>query len=124
MCAATAAAWSATEWQLFLESVARPAPVAHCRALDEQFALTKSSNYEVLVAWLVLALRSGYLDVVPRAEEVLGAIGRMKFLRPLYAALAADERTRPVAIAAFERLRAGYHPIAQQVVESVLRGTH
>jgi aminopeptidase N len=119
--AATAAAWSATEWQLYLESVPRPARAEHCRALDEQFGLTRSSNFEVLVAWLVLALRSGHLAVVPRVEEVLGAVGRMKYLRPLYAALAADARTRPVARRAFERLSAGYHPIARQVVESVLR---
>jgi aminopeptidase N len=119
---ATAAAWSATEWQLYLESVPRPARVEDCRALDERFGLTGRQNFEVLVAWLVLALRSGYLEVVPRVEEVLGAMGRMKFLRPLYAALAADERTRPLALQLFERLRAGYHPIARQVVEPVLRG--
>lgn len=119
--AATAAAWSATEWQLYLESVPRPAPAAHCVELDQRFGLTRSSNYEVLVAWLVLALRSGHLAVVPRAEEVLGAVGRMKYLRPLYAALAADDRTRAVARRTFERLGAGYHPIARQVIESVLR---
>jgi aminopeptidase N len=119
--AATTAAWSATEWQLYLESVPSPAPTEHCRALDERFGLTRGANFDVLVAWLVLALRSGYHAVVPRVEEVLAGVGRMKYLRPLYAALAADERTRPVAIRAFERLRAGYHPIARQVVESVLR---
>jgi leukotriene-A4 hydrolase len=118
---ATAAAWSATEWQLYLESIPQPAAVEHCRALDARFGLTARTNHEVLVAWLVLALRSGHHDVVPRVEEVVAGAGRMKFLRPLYAALAADPRTRPVARRAFERLRAGYHPIARQVVESVLR---
>ncbi|HEY0987550.1 MAG TPA: leukotriene A4 hydrolase C-terminal domain-containing protein [Kofleriaceae bacterium] len=122
--AATAATWSPTEWQLYLESVPRPATAEQCRALDARFALTASTNYEVLVAWLVLALRSGHHGVVPRAEEVLASVGRMKFLRPLYAALAADDRTRPVATRAFERLRAGYHPIARQVVESTLRAAH
>jgi hypothetical protein len=95
-----ARAWSPTEWQLYLESVPRPAPAAMCEALGERFRLTESTNYEVLVSWLVLALSSGYHRVVPRAEEVLGAVGRMKFLRPLYLALAADERTRPIAPAA------------------------
>jgi leukotriene-A4 hydrolase len=118
---ATAAAWTPTEWQLYLESVPQPATVEQCRALDARFALTASANYEVLVAWLTLALRAGHHDVVPRVEEVLATVGRMKFLRPLYTALAADPRTRPVARRAFERTRAGYHPIARQVVESVLR---
>jgi hypothetical protein len=101
--------------------VPRPASPALCSALHEQFGLTASTNYEVLVTWLVLALSSGYHRVVPRAEEVLGAVGRMRFLRPLYFALASDERTRPIARRTFERFAAGYHPIARQVVESVLR---
>jgi hypothetical protein len=74
----------------------------------------------VLVAWLVLAVRSGYLEVLPRVEEVLGAVGRMKYLRPLYSAMAVDERSRPAARRMFERLRAGYHPIARQVIEGML----
>lgn len=117
-----ASTWSATEWQVYLESVPRPASEAMCRALDQQHALTASMNYEVLVAWLTLALHSGYHDVVPRVEEVLGTVGRMKFLRPLYAALAKDPRTKPIAKRAYEWYGPGYHPIARQVVENVLRG--
>ena len=113
--------WSPTEWQLYLESVPRPAPADHCRVLDEHFALTASTNHEVLVAWLVLALRSGHHGVLPRAEEVLSTVGRVKFLRPLYLALAADPRTRPDAARIFERAAAGYHPIARQAIEGVLR---
>ncbi|MGN6107109.1 MAG: leukotriene A4 hydrolase C-terminal domain-containing protein [Kofleriaceae bacterium] len=83
--------------------------------------MTSSTNYEVLVAWLVFALQSGYAQVVPRVEAVLGEVGRMKFLRPLYSALARDPQLRPVARQLFERLRPRYHPIARQVVESLLR---
>lgn len=111
--------WTATEWMLYLESVPRPAPATLCVQLDAR--LTASTNYEVLVAWLELALRSGYTAVVPRTEDVLAALGRMKFLRPLYAALAANPETRPRARALFERLRPSYHPIAQQLVDTVLR---
>jgi aminopeptidase N len=113
--------WSPMEWQLYLESVPRPASPELCAALDDRFGLTASTNYEVLVTWLVLALSSGHHRVLPRAEEVLGAVGRMKFLKPLYAALAADERTRPIARRTFERFASSYHPIARQVVEAVLR---
>ena len=44
----------------------------------------------------------------------------MKYLRPLYTALAADPRTRASRATLFERHRAGYHPIARQMVEGVL----
>jgi aminopeptidase N len=119
---AQAAAWSATEWALYLESVPRPAPEATCRTLDDQYKLTASQNYDVLVPWLTLALKSGYLAVVPRVEQTLGAVGRMKYLRPLFTALAANPHTRATAVAVFERNRASYHPIARQMVESILRG--
>ncbi len=113
--------WTATEWSLYLESVPRPASEDTCRALDARYALTARGNYDVLVAWLTLALRSGYHAVIPRVREVLGAVGRMKYLRPLYTALAADPRTRAVASSAYAQHRASYHPIAQSMVEGVLR---
>lgn len=116
-----AARWTPAEWQLFLESVPRPAPKATCEALEERFQLTRQTNYEVLVSWLTLAASSGYHRVLPRIEEVLGRVGRMKYLRPLYLALVRDPETRARAGAIFQRFKDGYHPIARQVVEGVLR---
>jgi leukotriene-A4 hydrolase len=117
---AQTAAWSATEWALYLETVPRPAPEATCRALDQQYQLTASQNYDVLVPWLTLALKSGYVAVMPRVEQALAAVGRMKYLRPLFTALAANPPTRATAAAIFERNGASYHPIARQMVESIL----
>ena len=45
----------------------------------------------------------------------------MKYLRPLYRALARRPHTRERARALFERYRPGYHPIACHVIEQVLR---
>jgi hypothetical protein len=101
--------------------VPRPAPAATCSALDVQYKLTASTNYDVLVPWLTLALKSGYGAVLPRVQQVVKEVGRMKYLRPLYTALAADPRTRGVAMQMFETNRAGYHPIARQMVEGVFR---
>ncbi len=114
--------WTPVEWALYLESVPRPAPEATCRALDERYNLTARTNFDVLVPWLTLALKSGYTAVLPRVQQVLGEVGRMKYLRPLYTALAADARTRDVAASTFAANRESYHPIARQMVEGVLRG--
>ena len=76
----------------------------------------------MLVPWLTLALKSGYTAVIPRVQQVVAEVGRMKYLRPLYTALAADPRTRDVAASTFAANRASYHPIARQMVEGVLRG--
>ncbi len=118
---AVARGWSATEWQLYLESVPRPAPAGHCQELDARFELTQRTNYDVLVSWLVLALQSRHHDVLPRVQQVLADVGRMKYLRPLYLALAKDERTRPIAAQTFAQHGAGYHPIARQMVQGLLR---
>ena len=111
--------WSATEWALYLESVPRPAPDATLRTLDAQFHLTDSNNYDVLVPWLTLALKSGYRAVLPRVERAVAEVGRMKYLRPLYTALAADPSTRDRGVTLFAQHRAAYHPIARQMVEGV-----
>ena len=115
------AGWTATEWQLYLELVPRPATVATCRALDERFALTAGRNYDVLVSWLTLALGAGDHAVLDRVDDMLAAVGRMKYLRPLYTALAKDPATRARATAVFAKVGAGYHPIARQMVEGLLR---
>jgi aminopeptidase N len=113
------AAWGPTEWELFLESL--PRPFAACAELDRSYALTASRNYEVLVAWLLLAIESQHDAVLPRAEEVLAHVGRMKYLRPLYRAMVKrGGQVRERAAALFARVRATYHPIAQQVVDSLL----
>jgi hypothetical protein len=114
------AAWSPTEWQLFLEDLPRPVRPETCVALDARFALTTTRNTDVLVAWLTAACEAGFAPAVERASTLLGELGRMKYLKPLYQVLASRDETRARARALFEQHRAGYHPIAQQVIAGVL----
>jgi aminopeptidase N len=118
----TVRSWTSVEWQLFLEALPRPAPLALVEALDARHQLTARDNYEILVTWLEVALAAHHAPAIARTEEVLSRVGRMKYLRPLYRALASRESTRARAESTFAHCRAGYHPIAQRVMESVLRG--
>ena len=93
-----AAAWGPVEWELYLTAL--PRPFGECAALEARFGLTARGNYEVLVAWLTLALASGFDAVLPRVEEVLAKVGRMKYLRPLYGAFVLSGQTG----ARFDRL--------------------
>ena len=115
-----ASAWSPAEWQLYLEAMPKPQPHEVCRALDTTYGLTSSKNLEIVVSWLVLACESGYAPALPRVEEVLGSIGRMKYLKPLYRALLRREETRALARDLFARHRGAYHPIARQVVGGMM----
>jgi len=114
-------AWSVTEWVLYLEAMPRPSPRDVCETLDRTYALTTARNPEVLASWLTLACESGYDEALPRIEELLAQTGRMKYLRPLYRALAGRADTKPLAQSLFAKLQGQYHPIAQQVVRSVLK---
>jgi aminopeptidase N len=117
---AVAARWSATEWQLYLDALPRPLSAEVAAGLDARFSLTAKTNYEVLVTWLTVAIPAHHDAVLPRAEALLGEVGRMKYLKPLYRALMARADTQPIARRAFERHQASYHPIARAVVRAVV----
>ena len=117
---AQAARWSPTEWQLYLDSLPRPIATEKAAALDARFSLTARSNYEVLVSWLTVAIAARHDVVLPRAEALLGEVGRMKFLKPLYRELMARPDTVALARRAFEQHQSAYHPIARAVVRAVV----
>jgi aminopeptidase N len=115
---ALAALWTPIEWQLYLENVTSPASLDLLRDLDARFGLSETPNDDILEKWLVLGMRSGYAPARTGVEAMVGRVGRMKYLRPLYAALAAEDPA--AADALFDRCAARYHPIARQVVRHLL----
>ena len=118
---AAASEWSPWEWQVYLNHLPRPSSPELMAALDERFHLTGAANPEVLVAWLTVAVRSGHAAAVRRAETLLGEVGRMKYLKPLYAALIAGPGTRSLAEACARRYRKRYHVIAAAGVDALLK---
>ncbi len=112
--------WNVTEWQLFLDATPRPAAPDELASLDRRFSLSTSANAELLSSWLCLALESNYAPAIDPACDFLGRIGRMKYLKPLYRALAQRPETREVAERCFDQNAPRYHPIARQVLRSLL----
>lgn len=112
--------WIPTEWQLYLESLPQAWSAEKCAELDGLYHLSASANYEILVGWLVVTLGADYSPAFGRLEDVLGSVGRMKFLKPLYRAMARNAKTRPMADDFFARFQGRYHPIARQVVGALL----
>ncbi len=112
--------WTPAEWQLYIEWLPARPERALLQRLDERFHLTKSQNAEILVSWLAVALRGGWEPALERVESFLGEVGRMKYLKPLYGALAADTEGKVLARGLFQRYAERYHPIARAAVESIL----
>ena len=112
--------WTPAEWQLFLEWMPADTKKDTIHALDERFRLTQSHNSEVLVSWLVAALRANYAPALERAKAFLGEVGRMKYLKPLYSVMGASKEYRSKAREIFKKYADRYHPIARQGIEGIL----
>jgi hypothetical protein len=114
------AGWNPSETLLYLQKLSRKMSAADCAALDSALSLMGKGNYELLVEWLTIAAGSDYEPAFGRIREVLSRVGRMKYLRPLFTALGATERTRALARDIFAAASPTYHGLSRRVVAGVL----
>lgn len=112
--------WTALDWQLFLEWSPHTLSARELETLDERFGFSRSTNAEVHVGWLLLALQCGFDEVLPQVEAFVLRVGRMKYLKPLYTALQRKPATRALATKLFEQSRPRLHPIARAVIAGLL----
>ncbi|HEX8640421.1 MAG TPA: M1 family metallopeptidase [Allosphingosinicella sp.] len=118
------AQWNTAERMRFLNRLPRELPGPRLAELDQRLGLSASGNSEVLFAWLQLALANRYEPAVPAAERFLLAMGRRKFVAPLFETLAGEgEWGRPIAERIYARARPGYHSVTTGTVDRQLRGT-
>ncbi len=115
-----AGAWNPTELQVYLQRLPRRLDADACAWLDRRFGLAQRGNYEILVEWLAIAAGSDYEPAFARLREVLTRVGRMKYLRPLYAALGGHARTRALAREVFAAAAPGYHALSRRVAAAVI----
>jgi hypothetical protein len=112
--------WSSAETLAYLQRLPRRISRDGCAWLDVQLGLTAGGNHEILVEWLTIAAGSDYEPAFARLREVLLRVGRMKYLRPLYSAMAGSSRTRTLAREAYAEARPGYHPLSRRVAEAAM----
>jgi leukotriene-A4 hydrolase len=110
--------WDSNELLVFLQHLPRQLDRESLDWLDQNLGLTRRGNYEVLVEWLTIAAGSDYDPVFDRVREVLREVGRMKYLRPLYAALGRHGRTQVLAKQIYEHGKASYHSLSRRVIET------
>jgi aminopeptidase N len=118
------ASWTTDERLRFLTRLPRKLDKARLDALQSAFHLNETGNMEVRFAWLDLAVANRYDPAVPSLEQFLGSVGRGKFVRPLYTALAKDKAWGlPIAKRIYAEDRAGYHPQVQDAIDKLKIGS-
>ncbi len=83
------------------------------------YEFISSKNVEVLAAYYRIALEANDPTCVYGVAELLGRVGRMKFVRPLFRGL--NEVNRDMALETFAKNRDFYHPICRGMVEKDLK---
>ncbi|KAF2094168.1 leukotriene A-4 hydrolase [Rhizodiscina lignyota] len=112
--------WVANQSVVFLERLqgTQTLSAADIELMGKTYAYDTSSNVELVSRFYVLALKAKCHSFYKPTAELLGTVGRMKFVRPLYRCL--NEVDRDLAIKTFLKNKEFYHPICRQMVEKDL----
>jgi aminopeptidase N len=114
--------WNSHERQHFLRYLFQASLTPDRLArLDEALGLTRSSNAEELFIWFQMALKAGYMDVLPRLDEFLSQVGRRKFVLPLIRSLLEQPALKSWVVDRFySAWRRRYHAVTARSVEKLM----
>ncbi|KKY34259.1 putative leukotriene a-4 hydrolase [Diaporthe ampelina] len=101
-----------------VQNFSEPLSAAQAEKMGDVYGFLGSKNVELKVAYFHIALRSKVTSTYPLVAELLGEVGRMKFVRPLFRAL--NKVDRALAVKTFEKNKDFYHPICRAMVEKDL----
>ncbi len=113
--------WTAQQLVVFLEAVqVFPTPLSssQSQAMGKAYSLASSRNVELSARYLGVGLAAKDKSVYGPTAELLGKVGRMKFVRPLYRGL--NKVDRELALNTLVKNKDFYHPICRQLVEKDL----
>jgi leukotriene-A4 hydrolase len=112
---------TANQIVVFLERVQlfeTPLTPAQSQAMGKAYSLGTSRNVELSSRYFGIGLTARDETVYHPTADLLGKVGRMKFVRPLYRKL--EKADRKLALETFEKHKDFYHPICKAQVEKDL----
>jgi hypothetical protein len=112
--------WLTQQWQYFLDHMPETLTPAQMAALDKAFGLTKSGNAEIVQSWLRLVIVHDYQPGMPRLEDYLATVGRIRLILPLYRQMMKTEAGAAAARRIYKKVRSNYHPFAASSVDAVV----
>ncbi|KJK84600.1 Leukotriene A-4 hydrolase-like protein [Metarhizium anisopliae BRIP 53293] len=115
--------FTANQKIVFLDKLQESGPLSVERAqlLGKIYDFISSKNVELKSSYYRVALEANDPTCVYGVAELLGSVGRMKFVRPLFRGL--NKVDRKLALETFEKNKDFYHPICRGMVEKDL-GIH
>ncbi|KAH8676764.1 putative leukotriene A-4 hydrolase like protein [Tricladium varicosporioides] len=113
--------WTANQIVVFLERVqlfSEPLTVSQSATMGEIYCLVNTRNVELSSRYFGIGLAAKDKSVYHPTADLLGKVGRMKFVRPLYRKLVKVDRH--LAVKTFLKNKDFYHPICKQMIEKDL----
>lgn len=112
--------WATFEWLHFLRFLPRELSIDQLSELDNQFYFTQSTNSEIQAEWYTIAIRNQYHEADPFIESFLTAIGRRKFLEPIYTEMIQTPEGMEWAREVYLKARPNYHFVSINTIDELL----
>ena len=113
--------WHRYQLMAFLQGLPQRISLDDCKYFDEILELDKRNDVALYSYFYVIAIKSGYEEILPRVEQFMGKIGRMLYVLPIVRAMIdtdwSRERIRPL----FESVRERHHQITVHAMEGLLK---
>ncbi len=113
--------WTTQEAQLFLRDLPKPLSRKQIKELDGQFKFTEGGNSEILQEWFPHAIASNHAEAYPALEKFLTRVGRLKYLKIMYAALVQTPEGLAFAQRVYAKARPGYHSITATGLDGIVK---
>lgn len=113
--------WTTHHWLYFLRQLPDSMNNEMMADLDKTFHLSSSGNSEILFDWLLHTIKSHYAPSETSLVHFLTSVGRRKFVKPLYAALAATTEGKIKAKEIYKKARPGYHSVTTATIDEMLK---
>lgn len=108
------------EWLAFIRRLPSTTTPEQMRYIDEKLNFKDCGNAEIMSEWFVLGIEVGYEDIKPSMAAFLNKVGRRKFLKPIYTALAETPENKAWAKQVYEDSKNNYHYVSKNTLEEIL----
>jgi len=104
----------------FIRQIPEETEAIQYQKLDDAFGFSSCGNAEIMSEWYVSSIEHGYEGIYVDLEGFLMNVGRRKFLRPIYTALAEFPEKKEWAREVYQEARPNYHSISYNTIDEIL----